>query len=65
MDGTEGLGPTLKAYGSRDWLAQVIKNPSAAHLYGELGDGMPGFDHLSEAEIGYITAWLTHLKNEK
>jgi ubiquinol-cytochrome c reductase cytochrome b subunit len=64
LDGTEGSGPTMKGYGSRSWLAEVITMPSAAHLYGELGDGMPGFDHLSEAEVGYLTAWLIHLQQE-
>jgi cytochrome c2 len=65
LDGTESTGPSLLDYGSRRWLKGLLHNPSNPLYYGDLGDGMPPFDHLSERDLQYLTTWLLNLKRER
>ncbi|MFT7625708.1 MAG: mono/diheme cytochrome c family protein, partial [Myxococcota bacterium] len=64
LDQSEGQGPDLTDYGSAKWLGRMLQNPAHELMYGELGDGMPAFDHLSEDETDYLVGWLLHLKQE-
>ncbi len=64
LDGTSGEGPALEGFGGKQWLADMMAQPTGELFYGELGDGMPAFDHLSPSEMNYLIAWLLHLKVE-
>ena len=41
--GKLGTGPNLTGYGSRDWLAGIITDPTGARFYRDNNDGMPSY----------------------
>lgn len=54
-------GPSLFRYGTLTWMSQVIANPGADHLYGDMND-MPAFeDKLTEADREALGAFLLSL----
>ncbi len=69
--------PDLTGFGSRTWLEGLIQDPLHWRYFGgavledendpeklnHLGDTMPGFDLLTDAQLEYLTAWLVELKN--
>jgi hypothetical protein len=69
--------PDLSGFGSRTWLEGLIQDPLHWRYFGgavaedendpeklnHLGDGMPRFDLLTDAQLEYLTAWLVELKN--
>ncbi|QDT36396.1 cytochrome b N-terminal domain-containing protein [Stratiformator vulcanicus] len=64
--GYEGY-PDLNGYGSQNWLAEFIANPSHERFYGDRNDRMPAFkpeqgdspqNVLSEQELLLIVDWL-------
>lgn len=55
-------GPALFRYQSRTWLREVVDDPGADHLYGELND-MPAFNtRLPEADRAALVAFLESLE---
>ncbi len=65
--GSLGAGPDLTGYGTRNWLAEFVSNPSHERFYGENNDGMPAFlpaeqgssqNMLSHADLLLIVVWL-------
>jgi mono/diheme cytochrome c family protein len=73
-EGSGGSGPDLTGYGSRDWLARFIGDPSHESLYGRGNDRMPSFAAagpgtkkalLGKDEIDLIARWLRGEKLEK
>lgn len=58
---SQGEGPTLTGYASKEWLISFLKNPSAEEHYGYSEDrnAMPAFEEqLSEKEIDLIVRWM-------
>jgi quinol-cytochrome oxidoreductase complex cytochrome b subunit/mono/diheme cytochrome c family protein len=54
--------PNLFAYGSKDWIRQMVLTPEAEHLYGYLDDEdrMPGFaGRLSDSDLDTLLRFLT------
>jgi len=57
----EATAPDLTGYGSRDWLAGILKNPAHPRYYGRRNDRMPAFGEeqiLDAQAIGLIADWL-------
>jgi ubiquinol-cytochrome c reductase cytochrome b subunit len=60
-DEDEGSAPDLTGYGSRDWLAAIVSDPSHERFYGKDNDRMPSFvrdEKLTVEEIGILVDWL-------
>lgn len=62
-----GTGPDLTGYGSRQWIAAIIADPSQARFYGERNDGMPSYrmfpaeprkNLLEQRQIELLADWL-------
>jgi len=53
--------PTLAKYASEAWLKDFIRNPSAAHHYGD-SNQMPAYppNQLTDTELDLLVRWLTH-----
>lgn len=54
-------GPDLTGYGSREWLVNIISNPTHEQYYGERNDRMPAFADdgiLTRQQIEMIADWL-------
>ena len=64
--GNSGSGPDLTGYGSRSWLAGMIRNPADRRFYGSKNDRMPAYaatdepadNLLSDEDIGQLADWL-------
>ena len=57
----EPRGPLLTGFGSREWLAAIIRDASHARFYGDRNDRMPAFgpdEILSDIEIALLADWL-------
>ena len=55
------IGPVLTGFGSREWLADFIRDASHPRFYGDSNDRMPAFGPeqiLSDEEIRLLTDWL-------
>ena len=73
-DGSGGSGPDLTGYGSKDWLARFIGDPSHESLYAKGNDRMPSFAAagpgpkkaiLTKDDIELLARWLRGEKLEK
>ena len=53
--------PTLAKYASEPWLKDFIRNPGAAHHYGDANQ-MPAYqpNQLTDTELDLLVRWLTH-----
>lgn len=56
--GLAGAGPNLAGYGSRDWIAGLIKKPAHLLYYGENSKMPPFGEELSADEMEAIITWL-------
>jgi ubiquinol-cytochrome c reductase cytochrome b subunit len=66
--GALGSAPLLTGYGSADWMASMIRDPTDKQYYGSLNDRMPAFapspnadsprNTLSLHQIRLLTDWL-------
>ncbi len=65
--GKIGIAPDLTGYGSREWLAGILGDPTDSRFYGDNNDGMPSYakspDHpqknlLSPSQIAALADWL-------
>ena len=57
----EPWGPVLTGFGSREWLAAIIRDASHPSFYGDRNDRMPAFgpdEILSDVEIALLVDWL-------
>jgi ubiquinol-cytochrome c reductase cytochrome b subunit len=57
----EATAPDLTGYGSAEWLAAFVKNPSHERFYGKRNDRMPAFgegNRLDEKTISILVTWL-------
>ncbi len=55
------IGPVLTGFGSREWLADFIRDASHPRFYGDSNDRMPAFGPeqiLSNEDIRLLTDWL-------
>lgn len=55
------IGPVLTGFGSREWLADFIRDASHPRFYGDSNDRMPAFGPeqiLSDEDIRLLTHWL-------
>ncbi len=55
------IGPVLTGFGSREWLADFIRDASHPRFYGDSNDRMPAFGPeqiLSDEDIRLLTDWL-------
>ena len=43
-----GSGPDLTGYGSREWLVDIISDPSQSRFYGDENDGMAAYHAFAE-----------------
>lgn len=63
-EGDLGTAPDLSGWGSREWLAGIIRDPAHEHFYGDNNDRMPAFAPeegtatLDERQIGLLVDWL-------
>jgi ubiquinol-cytochrome c reductase cytochrome b subunit len=64
LEGDASVGPQMLGYGGMKWLSELLVGPSHERFYGELGDGMPKYDHLSTTELESLAAWLVQLRFE-
>lgn len=64
LEASESMGPMLKGYGGAEWLTGLLRNPTSPLYYGERGDGMPAFDHLSDDQLESLVGWLMVLKRD-
>ena len=55
------IGPSMKEYGSSDFIASVIRNPGHELNYGDLNE-MPDFKDLSALQIEYLTRYIESLR---
>jgi mono/diheme cytochrome c family protein len=55
------VGPSLKNYGSPEFIASVIRNPGHELNYGELNE-MPDFKDLSDQQVGYLVRYIESLR---
>ena len=64
--GSNGYGPDLTGYMSREWLIAFVKNPADERFYGDNNDRMPAFaphddprrNQLDDKSIELIVDWL-------
>jgi ubiquinol-cytochrome c reductase cytochrome b subunit len=71
--GKLGKAPELTGFGSRQWLAGMIRNPADIRRYGKLNDRMPAYaassdpalNTLSEHDLEMLVAWLRGEINEE
>jgi mono/diheme cytochrome c family protein len=56
-------GPSLLDYGSKNFLRQVIRDPSHELLYGDLNK-MPSFAHLSDEQIDELILYIQSLRTD-
>ena len=57
----DATAPDLTGYGSREWLAGIIANPTHERFYGKRNDRMPAFaeeKRLTRLEIDLLASWL-------
>jgi cytochrome c553 len=59
----QNTGPNLKGLGSRAWLAAVIGDASAGHLFGDRNKMKPFAGRLSPAEIDGLVNLIVDQKN--
>ena len=55
------IGPVLTGFGSREWLADFIRDASHPRFYGDSNDRMPAFGPeqiLGDEDIRLLTDWL-------
>ena len=53
------LGPDLTGYASRDWLREMIEDPSQPQYYGSQGNSMPKFgERLTAQEMDLLVDWI-------
>jgi ubiquinol-cytochrome c reductase cytochrome b subunit len=59
-NGTDlGTAPDLTGWGSREWLAGIIANPTHERFYGESNDRMPSYEKtMPREQIGILVDWL-------
>jgi ubiquinol-cytochrome c reductase cytochrome b subunit len=59
--------PNLTGYGSQEWTAAILSDPSQKRFYGDENDGMPSYhmfpdepqkNLLTEEEIGLLADWI-------
>jgi ubiquinol-cytochrome c reductase cytochrome b subunit len=62
LDGTALDAPTLKGYGSADWLSGFIRNPGEPEYFGERNH-MPEGDDLTDRELDYLIEYLHDLRD--
>ena len=55
------IGPSMKEYGSSDFIASVIRNPGHELNYRDLNE-MPDFKDLSALQIEYLTRYIESLR---
>jgi ubiquinol-cytochrome c reductase cytochrome b subunit len=55
------VGPSLKRYGSAEFIASVIRNPGHELNYGDLNE-MPDFKDLSDQQINYLVRYIETLR---
>jgi len=65
--GDFGVAPDLTGYGSREWLRELIADPSHERFYADQNDRMPSFakdrqnaknNQLTEHELDMLVSWL-------
>ena len=65
--GQLGDAPELTGYGSPQWIAGIIRNPTRQQFYGKLNDRMPAYaisetdpaqNILNPHQIEMLTDWL-------
>ncbi len=57
----DASAPNLTGYGSKEWLVQMVANPSHTKFYGEKNDRMPAFASegiLNDIQINLLADWL-------
>ncbi|MEO6034618.1 MAG: cytochrome b N-terminal domain-containing protein [Verrucomicrobiota bacterium] len=57
----DATAPDLTGYGSRQWLSEIISNPTHPKFYGRKNDRMPAFgdDKIMDAQsIDLLVSWL-------
>ncbi len=60
-DTAGGKAPDFTGYGSREWLAEFLKNPGHERFYGKHNDRMPAFgqtSRLTARELDLLIRWL-------
>ena len=65
--GDLGMAPDLTGYGSREWLRELIADPTHERFYADQNDRMPSFakdrsnpknNQLSPQELELLVSWL-------
>ncbi len=64
IEGDASVGPHMQGYGGMAWLTEMIRDPTHERYYGELGDKMPKYNHLSGSDMQSLAAWLMQLRFE-
>ena len=64
LEGDASVGPHMLGYGGMQWVTELLQHPSHERYFGELGDAMPAYDHLSKQDLQALSAWLIQLRFE-